>query len=339
MEAKDRAEAEPHKRDAYHPELKLAGVDLNLLVALEALLTRRNVTHAARRVGQTQPAMSRSLARLRSLLGDDLLVRGSHGLQLTARGEYLAQRLPVAMGHIREVIFSRQPEMEVRLTVTEHLSPVLLPGLVRHMPGGKVPLRVGTHKTYRAAIDQLGSRAADFMLGAMANLDSELHTRTIFSEELVTLLAPEHYLRIGARPASEAFLGMTHAFLVDDGEEAFPQVCEALIRAGVPRSRLFELADLTGAALMTSGSDLALTVPQSVARWLQKTMNLKAIRPAIPFARHSIVIGWLSPELDPAQEIVVGKIVSSMRTALDDLLGGVDSNITLAPTAGIYSAN
>ena len=53
-------------------EVNLAGLDLNLLPALEALLRRRNVTLAAADVGLSQPAMSRSLSRLRALLDDPL---------------------------------------------------------------------------------------------------------------------------------------------------------------------------------------------------------------------------------------------------------------------------
>src|SRR3954469_3986689 len=60
--------------------VNLAGTDLNLLVALEALLAERNVTNAANRVGLSQPAMSRALARLRRLFDDELLVRSSAGL-------------------------------------------------------------------------------------------------------------------------------------------------------------------------------------------------------------------------------------------------------------------
>ncbi len=57
--------------------INLASVDLNLLVALEALLEQRNVTYAGQRVGLSQPAMSRALARLRGVFNDDLLVRTS----------------------------------------------------------------------------------------------------------------------------------------------------------------------------------------------------------------------------------------------------------------------
>ncbi|MFK3969075.1 LysR family transcriptional regulator [Ensifer adhaerens] len=50
-------------------ETRLAAIDLNLFVALEALLACQNVSRAAQRLGITQPAMSRSLARLRELFG------------------------------------------------------------------------------------------------------------------------------------------------------------------------------------------------------------------------------------------------------------------------------
>lgn len=63
----------------------LAHIDLNLLVALDALLSERNVTRAAGQVGIGQSGMSSSLARLRNLLGDELLTRTPEGMQLTPR--------------------------------------------------------------------------------------------------------------------------------------------------------------------------------------------------------------------------------------------------------------
>ena len=74
-------------------EVNLAGLDLNLLPALEALLRRRNVTHAAADVGLSQPAMSRALARLREIFDDPLLVRARGGLAPTPAAEALAPRL------------------------------------------------------------------------------------------------------------------------------------------------------------------------------------------------------------------------------------------------------
>ena len=74
----------------------LAGIDLNLIVAFDALAHERSVTLAAQRIGVTQSAMSHALRRLRVLLGDPLLVRGQSGMVLTPRAELLA--IPVRSG-------------------------------------------------------------------------------------------------------------------------------------------------------------------------------------------------------------------------------------------------
>jgi DNA-binding transcriptional LysR family regulator len=83
--------------------VNLSGLDLNLLPPLEALLRRRNVTHAAKDVGLSQPAMSRALARLRDILGDPLLVRGAKSLTLTPRGETLLPIVIAALADLKTV--------------------------------------------------------------------------------------------------------------------------------------------------------------------------------------------------------------------------------------------
>src|SRR5882724_9140327 len=71
----------------------LEGVDLNLLPPLAALLEERQVTRAAERTGLSQPAMSRTLARLRQLLDDQLMVRTTSGYVLTPRAERIQIQL------------------------------------------------------------------------------------------------------------------------------------------------------------------------------------------------------------------------------------------------------
>jgi DNA-binding transcriptional LysR family regulator len=70
-------------------EMNLRAIDVNLLVVLEGLLAESHVTQAAVRLGMSQPAVSRALGRLRKLLKDPLLVRGSGGLVPTARAKAL----------------------------------------------------------------------------------------------------------------------------------------------------------------------------------------------------------------------------------------------------------
>ncbi|MEJ0022241.1 MAG: LysR family transcriptional regulator [Alphaproteobacteria bacterium] len=86
----------------------MSGLDLNLLPPLEALLRRRNVTHAAADVGLSQPAMSRALARLRDVLGDPLLVRAGGGLALTPKAARLAAQLAPHAGRCEAPVSAKR---------------------------------------------------------------------------------------------------------------------------------------------------------------------------------------------------------------------------------------
>src|SRR5215468_9770818 len=81
--------------------MNLAALDLNLLVALDALVSETHVGRAARKVGLSQPAMSHALARLRALMNDPLLVRSGTRMQLTPRAEMLRGPLAQALEQVR----------------------------------------------------------------------------------------------------------------------------------------------------------------------------------------------------------------------------------------------
>ncbi len=84
--------------------MNLAGVDLNLLVSLRALLQERNVTRAAQVVGLSQPAMSNALARLRRQFADELLVREGRGLTLTPVARELQHAVEPALGMVERAL-------------------------------------------------------------------------------------------------------------------------------------------------------------------------------------------------------------------------------------------
>jgi DNA-binding transcriptional LysR family regulator len=87
----------------------LRKIDLNLLVTLEAVLDEQNLTHAAERVGITQPAMSSALGRLRRLTGDELLIRVGRGFELSPVAEELRPLVREALEQVeRTLAASRQ---------------------------------------------------------------------------------------------------------------------------------------------------------------------------------------------------------------------------------------
>lgn len=91
--------------------MNLSRLDLNLVVALRALLEERNVTRAGQRVGLSQPAMSAALSRLRRHFDDDLLARVGGHYELTALGQVLLDRASTAYD-LLERLFASQADFD-----------------------------------------------------------------------------------------------------------------------------------------------------------------------------------------------------------------------------------
>src|ERR1700722_11430108 len=88
-------------------------MDMNLLLALDALLTEGSVTGAARRLGLSSSAMSRTLARLRSATGDPLLVRAGRGLVPTPRAAELRDQVHELTHDVRTVLSPQSRHLDV----------------------------------------------------------------------------------------------------------------------------------------------------------------------------------------------------------------------------------
>jgi DNA-binding transcriptional LysR family regulator len=91
--------------------VSLPNLDLNLLIALDALLEQRGVTRAAQKLGLSQPALSASLARLRRHFGDELLARSGNEYRLTPLAAQLKPRVRLALDGV-ERVFTAQPEFD-----------------------------------------------------------------------------------------------------------------------------------------------------------------------------------------------------------------------------------
>lgn len=119
-------------------------IDLGLLTALDVLLETGNVTRAAERLGLSQPAVSRILARLRRDFGDPLLVRSGSALKRTPRAEALARPVAELLEHARQLYnlpgfdpatAERRFRVVLPDVIAALLLPRLLPAMAREAPG------------------------------------------------------------------------------------------------------------------------------------------------------------------------------------------------------------
>jgi DNA-binding transcriptional LysR family regulator len=175
---------------------ELRRIDLNLLLALHALLAERHVTRAAVRLHKSQPAMSHSLAQLREHLGDPLLVRRGGRMALTARAQGLVQPLADALGSLNGLL--AQAEFDpahargrLRLALSDYASRIVLPPLMRHLrrhaPGLELAISQSTREVMLA---QLADGELDLALGPFPDIPDVhdgIEVQDLFQEQFVSV--------------------------------------------------------------------------------------------------------------------------------------------------------
>jgi DNA-binding transcriptional LysR family regulator len=192
----------------------ILGVDLNLLGPLIALLEERHVSRAAERAHMSQPAMSRTLSKLRIVFDDELLVRAPGGYRLTPRAERLQRELAVTVPQL-EGLFSEQPfdpfnaVDNFHVAGTDYLLSVVGPGLVRHVrsnsPGSTLRFDAWRETVY----DDLERGALDLVFAGGA-VPSPFRSEHLFEDRYVCLLSTDHPLHAVDRLSLKDYLDCDH---------------------------------------------------------------------------------------------------------------------------------
>ena len=116
----------------------MRALDLNLLIAFDALMIERHVSRAADRVALSQPAMSNALSRLRAAVGDPILVRTSRGMEPTARALELHGPIHAALAEIQHALSTptrfepREAKHHFVIGASDYMEFLVVPRLARN---------------------------------------------------------------------------------------------------------------------------------------------------------------------------------------------------------------
>lgn len=248
----------------------MQGLDLNLLIALDALLAEGSVTSAARRLGLSASAMSRTLGRLRSATGDPLLVRAGRGLVLTPRAEALRDR---ARRVTEEALRVLRPEADV----------LDLPGLdrtfaIRANDGFVEAFGAALARAVRAAAPKARLRFApkpdkdvralrdggvDLEIGVLGESGPEIRVQTLFRDRFVAAVRKGHPL-LGQPITPARYAACQHVVASRRGRFTGP-VDHALAGLGLSRDVAVVVPGFAAALAIAGTSDLVALVPRSFA--------------------------------------------------------------------------
>lgn len=222
--------------------MNLSAVDLNLLVAFEALYDTRNVTLAGQRINRAQPSVSSALGRLRLLFQDELFLRTADGMQPTPKAAALMPAVSAALDQIRQALtqgagFDPQAAAGRRFTVaaSDYADVVIVPHIVaalrRDAPG--IDLRIA--RLDRAALyEQLDNGSVDLAIGGHLAPPKRMLRERLYQEHFVCIADRQHPALRGRKLDLARYVALPHALFTPSDDGSARGVVDASTSAAGP---------------------------------------------------------------------------------------------------------
>jgi DNA-binding transcriptional LysR family regulator len=261
--------------------------DLNLLIALDALLQEANVSRAATRVGLSTPAMSHALARLRKQLGDPLLVRAGQRMVPTPRATDLKDRVHALATEVKAVLAPPAPtdlrsvQRALRVRTTDQFLSILNPALdrrLREAPG--IAIHVMPVQREDAALLREGT--IDLAIGVYdyspySDLPTDLRIQKLFEDHYVCVVRRDHPT-VGRSLTLDEYADLEHVQVSVRGPPG-GYVDELLAAQGKTRRIVRAVPYFIAALELVAQTDYVLTLAVRYARKMAPRFDVKVVQP------------------------------------------------------------
>jgi len=243
--------------------------DLNLLIALDALLAEASVAGAARRLGLSASAMSRTLSRLRATTGDPLLVRAGRHMVLTPHAEAIRERTQHTLFDTLALL--RPSPAELALSTLERtfvlrtnegfieaFGPTLIVAAATCAPHVRLRFVARAEKSAKALREGL----IDLEVGVLGEMGPEIRIQTLFRDRFVGVVRPGHPLAMLPEVGISDYLAHGHVVASRRGHTAGP-VDMALAERGLERTVAAVVPGFPAVLAVVQASDLVGLIPAS----------------------------------------------------------------------------
>jgi DNA-binding transcriptional LysR family regulator len=271
--------------------------DLNLLVALDALLRECNVTQAGNRLNLSQPAMSGALARLRTHFQDDLLVSVGRRMVRTPLADELVQPVRDILLQVRGTLESRsgfEPATSTRhlsIAASDYVIAILLADALRRVRGEAPYMTFELRALGPRATETLDGGELDFLIGPAGN-ESDNHPTEVLFEDSFTCVAWAGNNVVGATLSPEEYLNLGHV-VVNVAENAVGNVDERYLRKTKLRRRVeISTPSFLLAPQLVLGTNRVTTINTRLALKYVQILPLKLVALPIEIPPLVEVLHW-----------------------------------------------
>jgi DNA-binding transcriptional LysR family regulator len=296
-------------------------VDLNLLIALDALLEENSVAAAAERLHLSPPAMSRTLSRIRRATGDDILVRSGRTMTPTPRALELREETRELVRRAAAVLTPPRTldldTLERVFTIRSHdaLACALaapLTAATAAAPGVQIKLLAEPS----ADVADLARGHTDVEIGAAGPARPEIAAETIGADRMVAVFRAGHPLA-ACELTADRLAAAGHVTVSRRGR-LYGVIDDALAERGLSRRVVAALPTSSAALDLVARSDLVTTVAEQVCRPFLTRLGLVARSLPFPVPAVPVIVTWHHRnDTDPAHAWLRGQLRHALRAILD----------------------
>ncbi|WEX79734.1 LysR family transcriptional regulator (plasmid) [Sinorhizobium numidicum] len=277
--------------------MRFKGLDLNLLVALDALMTERKLTAAARSINLSQPAMSAAIARLRTYFRDELFTMQGRELVPTPRAEALAPAVRDALLHVQLSVISwdsfnpAQSDRRFRISLSDFMTLVFFEKVVERVaweaPGVSFELLPRADQP-----DELLRRGeVDFLIFPELFMSSAHPKAKLFDETFVCVGCPTNN-QLTAQLSFESYMSMGHVAAKYGTTRKHSLEEWLLLEHGLERRVEVVVQGFSMIPPLLSGTDRIATMPLRLVRHFERTIPLRIVELALPLPAFAMAVQW-----------------------------------------------
>lgn len=280
--------------------MNIRKINLNLLIALDALLTEQNVSRAAQKIFITQPAMSNALTQLRELFQDELLTRSGKKMLATPLAIEIAPKIRQILQQIEETVTPNAAfnpatsKRNFKIGMSDYAEFILLPKLFAKLTkkAPNISLKI-IHANVLQDPELFTSNKLDFGIGVLLPEAPFIAIEKLFTEAAICAARKDHPAI--AKLTLKKYLTAKHLAICYDCFESEPILAttdQALEKAELKREIALAVPHMVAAMHMLPNSDLIATVPKHLALSLQHTLKLSLQKPPLPIPDITIAAAW-----------------------------------------------
>lgn len=265
-------------------------LDTALLRVFCLLVSERSVSRVAHRLNQTQPAVSLALRRLRSILGDPLLVREKNGMVPTERAMALLSHARTALAEIDSMTLAPEhfdpatSRQAFRIGAPDYLAPVFIASAVERLRREAPQVRLSV-SALGPAFDferSLAEGELDVVIGNWPEPPPRMHLSMLLEDEIVCLMSARHPLAARGLTA-EDFQRAAHVVPMPYALNQRGVIDAALAAGRINRDERVVVQSFMQAPHLLPGTDLIFTTTRHFARFYANLLPLAIVASPIPF--------------------------------------------------------